>query len=620
MPSPLLAFTVAILPLTKGAGSEEYAGLGKALAGMITTDLSAVEELQLVERDRLEDVLKEINLSKSGFLEEKTAQKLGKGVGAGYLVTGSYSVVGPTFLMDARIVGVESGKIVKAANAKGTIEDFVAVEKSLVEGLLDGLSVKLSSSTRRKLIVQAPTESFPAFKAYGEGLDERDKGRPDKAREAFERALAIDPKFEEARAALDSLSKLVEREKEKERATTEKVTGEAHRKILEAYPDERKRPASAKDDAASTLGFALRLVALENERRYCQRYEEMVHFLDRRSWQLPELAQTFRYDARKAGDGFGYQRIPRSQGGPDHLADDLSERVDIMGTLNDFVVDKRGYSNWGDSEGVLGSLRRCFPAHKQLEEIDRLLAKAKKAGVLDAKLERGYPPFTLGESLELAWCFIRAKQLGANAELERRTKHLLSGRPEGDPIRKQILQEIENLTRDAKQWSDHQARRLGQPRESLERAIRGVAAQDEKVVTITGPTCAPLVKSMKTRADGWVVRERQLADGDDQGREYLLDEAGMVFGPLRDMGCLVGVPARFANLEQLIRHERDAHKRALPGAAQDQICISMLGASDRMAWDQMLKMIDTYPEQAGAMLEGILITRYTLLSNKCVDD
>src|SRR5688572_356529 len=170
MPSSLVAFTVAILPLTKGAGSEEYAGLGKALAGMITTDFSAVEEIQLVERDRLDELLKEINLTKSGYLEEKTAQKLGKGLGAGYLVTGSYSVVAASFLMDARIVAVESGKIVKAANAKGTVEDFVAVEKALVEDLLNGLSVKLSSAERRKLIVQAPTESFPAFKAYGEGL------------------------------------------------------------------------------------------------------------------------------------------------------------------------------------------------------------------------------------------------------------------------------------------------------------------------------------------------------------------------------------------------------------------------------------------------------------------
>src|SRR5687767_1567048 len=102
MPSAAAVFTLAILPLTKGAGSEEYAGLGKALAGMITTDLSQVEEIQLVERERLEDLLGEINLGKSGYVEGKTAQKLGKGLGAGYLVTGSYSIISNTFLINTR--------------------------------------------------------------------------------------------------------------------------------------------------------------------------------------------------------------------------------------------------------------------------------------------------------------------------------------------------------------------------------------------------------------------------------------------------------------------------------------------------------------------------------------
>jgi TolB-like protein len=620
MPAAVVAFTVAILPLTKGAGSEEYAGLGKALAGMITTDFSAVEELQLVERERLDELLKEINLGKSGFVEGTTAQKLGKGLGAGYLVTGSYSVVAASFLMDARVVAVESGKIVKAANAKGTIEDFVAVEKALVEDLLAGLSVKLSSAEKRKMIVQAPTESFTAFKAYGEGLDERDKGRTEKARAAFERALAIDPQFEDARAAIESLSNLVEREKEKERSATAKVTSAAHQKILDAHPDERKRPASFQDDAPAVIGFALRMVALENERNYCQRYEEMLHFIERRKWKMPALERNFGYEARKAADGFGYQPIPSSQGGPDHLDDSLDDRVEIMDSLLHFVIGQRGWSNWGDSEGMLGSLKKCFPPQKQLEEVDRLIAKAKQAGVLGATAEHFYPAFRMGEALDLAWCFIRAKRLGANAEIEKRTKALLAGRPEGDATRKQLLDEIEAVARDAKEWSAHQARRLGQPNGTLDRVMRGVAALDPKVVKVDGPYCEPLVKGSKARADSLLLRERELKVDDERGRDFLLDEVGMIFSPLRDMGCLVGVPARFENAEQVIRHERDARKRTKKGAEQDQMCVTFLGSNDRMAWDQMLKTMDDYPQYGPQMIEGILIMRYTLLSNRCVDD
>lgn len=63
--SPALAeeMTLAVLPLDKAAASEEYAGLGKALAGMLVTDLSAVPGIKLVERERLQALLDELELN-----------------------------------------------------------------------------------------------------------------------------------------------------------------------------------------------------------------------------------------------------------------------------------------------------------------------------------------------------------------------------------------------------------------------------------------------------------------------------------------------------------------------------------------------------------------------------
>lgn len=97
LPAVAGARTLAVLPLEQGAGSEEYAGLGQ-------------------------------------------------GLGAELVVTGSYSVVGETFLLDARVIEVESAAVLEAVDASGSIEDFVVVEKDLVEALLDGLEVEMSSS------------------------------------------------------------------------------------------------------------------------------------------------------------------------------------------------------------------------------------------------------------------------------------------------------------------------------------------------------------------------------------------------------------------------------------------------------------------------------------------
>ena len=164
------ARTVAVLPLDEAAGSVAYAGLGRALAGMLVSDLSKAPELQLVERQRLDALLAEISLGEGGFLDPKTAQQLGKGVGAELVVAGSWSVVGETFLLDARVVEVGSGKVLAAVDAQGQAADFVSVEKELVEALLAAVSVELSGSARRQVLGSAPTEDFEAFRTYGAGL------------------------------------------------------------------------------------------------------------------------------------------------------------------------------------------------------------------------------------------------------------------------------------------------------------------------------------------------------------------------------------------------------------------------------------------------------------------
>ena len=163
---PASARSVAVLPLDQGAKSDTHAGLGRALAGMLISDLSRVEGLELVERARLDALLQEIELGESGFVDPKSAAKLGSGVGAEWVIVGSWSVVNDAFLMDARTVDVGSGKIVAAVDANGTVDDFITVEKTLVETLLEELEVAVSAGARRKIIAEAPTEDFDALSTY----------------------------------------------------------------------------------------------------------------------------------------------------------------------------------------------------------------------------------------------------------------------------------------------------------------------------------------------------------------------------------------------------------------------------------------------------------------------
>ena len=106
--------TIAISYFDNTSGLEQYNPLSKGLADMLITDLSNVKSIQIVEREKLENLLKEIDLGEGNFIDPNTAQKLGKGLGADYILTGAFLSIDPMMRIDARIMEVATGKIIGA--------------------------------------------------------------------------------------------------------------------------------------------------------------------------------------------------------------------------------------------------------------------------------------------------------------------------------------------------------------------------------------------------------------------------------------------------------------------------------------------------------------------------
>ena len=101
--------TVAISYFDNTSGLEQYNPLSKGLADMLITDLSNVKSIQIVEREKLESLLKEIDLGKGKFIDPNTAQKLGKGLGADIILTGAFLSMNPDMRIDARLIEVGPG-------------------------------------------------------------------------------------------------------------------------------------------------------------------------------------------------------------------------------------------------------------------------------------------------------------------------------------------------------------------------------------------------------------------------------------------------------------------------------------------------------------------------------
>ena len=197
--------TVAVSYFDNNTGKTEYDPLAKGLADMLITDLGQVGGLRVVEREKLNQVLAELKLSRSKFIDPKTAQRVGKGLAARFILSGGYTLVGDTLRIDARVFNVETGAVLTSERVEGKRDEFFALEKDIADALIAALEVKLASGEKSKLRANA-TQSFEAWSSYAAGLDAQDRGDAAAARAAYAKALAADPNYRAARNATERLA------------------------------------------------------------------------------------------------------------------------------------------------------------------------------------------------------------------------------------------------------------------------------------------------------------------------------------------------------------------------------------------------------------------------------
>ncbi len=120
----------------------EIEPLGRGIADMLMTDLQKGRDVRVVERTRLAEVLGELELGRSQFIDERTAQKLGRGLGANTVITGSLTSSMEGLRIDARVVDVGSGEVAFAVQSTGTEDQFFDLERDVALQILDGLGVE----------------------------------------------------------------------------------------------------------------------------------------------------------------------------------------------------------------------------------------------------------------------------------------------------------------------------------------------------------------------------------------------------------------------------------------------------------------------------------------------
>jgi len=198
---------LAIIYFDNSGGEPSMDKLKKGLADMLITDLSNVSMLDIVERDKLEAILKEQKLSSSKDFDPNTAAKVGKLLGAEIILTGGYFDMMGSLRIDARFIDVETGKILKSDGVDGATSSFFKIQKQLAWKIINNMDVKISDEEKKELESKEKSKalSFEDLNQYSTALELYDKGKKADAKKIAEKMAVKYPDFEPVKNLLEKL-------------------------------------------------------------------------------------------------------------------------------------------------------------------------------------------------------------------------------------------------------------------------------------------------------------------------------------------------------------------------------------------------------------------------------
>lgn len=238
------AKTIAISYFDNSSGDAKYNALSKGIADMLITDLSKVKGVNIVEREKLEKLIQEIKLGQSKYFDPATAQKLGKGLGAQNILTGSFYFLDNTLRIDARLIDVQTGGIILAEQVTGNKNSFFALHQQLATLLSKNLNVPYNPDLSGLYRSNEEVE-LTAVVNYSNAIELQDQGMAADAEALLEKTITTYPKFNFAKNKLDELKEWLK-----------KV--EAQRELLIA--EELKSAINTIDPASDKFGTQIQTI------------------------------------------------------------------------------------------------------------------------------------------------------------------------------------------------------------------------------------------------------------------------------------------------------------------------------------------------------------------------
>jgi TolB-like protein/tetratricopeptide (TPR) repeat protein len=190
--------SVAAIRFGNITGNGEDDWLGTGIAETLMADLKGQAGFSVVSKERTTEVLRK--LGARGVSEDELAASLGREVGARFVVGGAYQRQGDGVRVTVRITEMPNGAVAGSFKVDGRMSEVFALQDRIASGVASLLRVSAPAS-----VAHEDTGVVEAFAAYSRGLIElRQESATslDRAIQAFERAISLDPRYAKAHMQL----------------------------------------------------------------------------------------------------------------------------------------------------------------------------------------------------------------------------------------------------------------------------------------------------------------------------------------------------------------------------------------------------------------------------------
>ncbi len=196
--------SIAVLRFNNITGNAADEWIGVGIAETVTADMKNIEGVAVIGRELIYEVLRRWNADNQPDFDEKFATRLGREVGARWIIGGGYQRFGEMLRITARFVEVETGELIKTVKIDGRMNDIFELQDKIVYELSRDMDLTLRSG-ERAVIEARETDVIEAYEAYIRGRALAYTGSPEAIESAIElirKAIALDPHYAQAYAGL----------------------------------------------------------------------------------------------------------------------------------------------------------------------------------------------------------------------------------------------------------------------------------------------------------------------------------------------------------------------------------------------------------------------------------